>query len=152
MPIPPTCAAKVSGGAARTDRQVDSIGPAPALEEAKDIAKRADPGPVSALQRRVAVARAEALNAAVPPPPALPPVEVSAVDAIRALGGALRLIDGLVPGRFELSGRVVRVHYVTVVGAVVLEQWREGDAVRTRLTAGPGVPGDSIAAWSRRVM
>jgi hypothetical protein len=78
-------------------------------------------------------------------------IEVSALEAIDALGGALRLIDGLRPERFELAGRVVRVHYATEVGGVVLEEWREGEAIRTRIRPGPGVPADSVDAWSRRV-
>lgn len=71
--------------------------------------------------------------------------------AIRILGGSLRLVEGLVPARIELADSLVRVHYATAVGGFVLEEWREGDRIQTRVRAGPGTPRDSILAWSRRI-
>ena len=83
--------------------------------------------------------------------PAAPVEDRTLLAAIQLLGGSIRLVDGLVPRRVELADTLVRVHYGTGAGEVVLEQWREGDTIRTRLVTPPGTPADSIAAWSRRI-
>jgi len=77
--------------------------------------------------------------------------EISAVAAIAALGGSIRLIDGLVPARFESQGEIVRVVYRTGFGPLVLEQWRAGDLLAHELVAPTGAPADSIQAWGKRV-
>jgi hypothetical protein len=76
---------------------------------------------------------------------------ISAVAAISALGGSIRLVDGLTPSRFELQGEVVRVVYRTALGVVVLEQWRAGELLAHELITPPEVPADSIRAWESRI-
>jgi hypothetical protein len=148
--------AKVADSAVPTRGAVDSIGAHRKLRETKDdAAKRVAAGearPASPIAQRAMNARTEVLAADLAAaPPAEAAIEASPLDAIRLLGGTLRLIEGLIPERFELAARTVRVHYVTAVGSLVLEQWREGDAIRTRIVAGPRTPADSVAVWGRRV-
>jgi len=76
---------------------------------------------------------------------------ISAAEAIEALGGSIRLIDGLTPSRYELAGEVVRVVYETGGGLLVLEQWRAANGVSYRLTPPPGAPSDSVSAWTERI-
>jgi hypothetical protein len=63
----------------------------------------------------------------------------------------LRLITGLIVDRIEQVDSLTRVYYATPFGPLVLEQWRVGSAIRTRLVPPPGVPADSLAAWRERV-
>lgn len=79
------------------------------------------------------------------------PAAVSADRAIKTLGGSIRLVDGLTPERYELSGIVVRVIYRTAWGPLTLEQWRAGNVLAYRLLTEPGTPGDSVAAWNERI-
>ncbi len=76
---------------------------------------------------------------------------ISAARAIEALGGSIKLIDGLKPTRYEQLGDLVRVGYETTFGPVVLEQWRAANVVSHRLIAPPGAPSDSVEAWKERV-
>lgn len=68
-------------------------------------------------------------------------------EAAAFLGGRLRLIEGMVPERLERAGDRIRVVYP---GAVVLEQWPEGDSVATRVLA-PGLRPDSVAKLRGRI-
>jgi negative regulator of sigma E activity len=76
---------------------------------------------------------------------------ISAATAIAALGGSIRLVDGLTPARFEQQGEVVQVIYRTGFGTVVLRQWRTGELLAHELVAPPDVPADSVRAWERRI-
>ncbi len=79
------------------------------------------------------------------------PTTTTAEMAIRALGGSIRLVDGLAPERYELEGIVVRVIYRTPWGPLALEQWRAGNVLAHRLRPAPGTPDDSVAAWTERI-
>ncbi len=76
---------------------------------------------------------------------------ISAVAAITALGGSIRLVDGLTPLRFEQQGEVIRVVYRTAIGIVVLEQWRAGGLLAHELIAPADAPADSVRAWEGRI-
>lgn len=103
--------------------------------------------------------RAAARPALAPAPeaPALAREEVAVeafapigfAEAIARLGGSLRLVDGLVPGRLEASATTVRVIYPLRTGELVLEQRRDGDSVSVVLR-GPVSP-DSLAVLRRRI-
>jgi hypothetical protein len=73
----------------------------------------------------------------------------AAVEAIRVLGGSLRLIEGMVPDHIAIVGDTVQVVYATSFGPLLLELWRDGE-LRSRLGAPAAAPADSIAAWRRR--
>jgi hypothetical protein len=76
---------------------------------------------------------------------------VSAETAIKALGGAIKLVEGLTADRYERIGPVVRVVYRTPFGDVVLAQWRDDSVLAHRLLAPPTVPDDSVSAWLQRI-
>lgn len=79
------------------------------------------------------------------------PVPITLPEAIRLLGGSLRLVDGLVPDRLEARGTSVRVVYRTGYGELVLSQSLENGALRFALTAPAGFPADSLATLRARV-
>ncbi len=76
---------------------------------------------------------------------------ISFQDAVRILGGRLRLIEGLVPVRLEAVGREVRVIYPITQGELVLAQSVVGGASVIRLTAPANFPADSLAVLRRKV-
>ena len=76
---------------------------------------------------------------------------VSAVVAISALGGSIRLVDGLTPTRFEQTGEVIRVIYRTGFGILALEQWRAGELLAHELISPATAPSDSVLAWEGRI-
>lgn len=76
---------------------------------------------------------------------------ISFTRAIEAMGGKLRLIDGLVPMRFEQGGGTVVVVYRLGDAEVRLAQSLIGGEVRLSLSGPPGFPADSLAALRRRV-
>ncbi len=76
---------------------------------------------------------------------------ISADQAIEALGGSIRLIDGLTPARYERVGELIRVVYETGFGPLILEQWRAANVVRHRLITPKGVPSDTVSAWTERI-
>ncbi|MFN0181836.1 MAG: zf-HC2 domain-containing protein [Gemmatimonadales bacterium] len=76
---------------------------------------------------------------------------ISAVAAITALGGSIRLVDGFTPTRFEQQGDLIRVVYRTALGPLILEQWRTGELLAHELIPPANAPADSILAWERRV-
>lgn len=71
--------------------------------------------------------------------------------AMEAMGGKLRLVDGLVPVRFEQGGGSVHVVYRLGTAEVRLVQSLIGGEVRLSLSGPPGFPADSLAALRRRV-
>lgn len=72
-------------------------------------------------------------------------------DAVRILGGSLRLIEGLIPERLESMGAAVRVVYLTGFGELVLSQELENGRVRHSLIAPRGFPADSLERLRARV-
>lgn len=73
-------------------------------------------------------------------------------EAVRRLGGRIRLVDGLVPSRLEALGDTVRVGYVVARGREVwLRQFRVGDTLAFTLLAPPDFPADSLARLAARV-
>lgn len=76
---------------------------------------------------------------------------ISLPDAVRLLGGSLRLIEGLVPLRLEAVGSEVRVIYPLAMGTLELTQRLVGAEVRWNLVAPTGFPADSLAVLRSRV-
>jgi hypothetical protein len=111
--------------------------PAPAAVSARPLADE------KANESKLAFRR-EAAEMARQPAAAAPFEEVTLSEAIRRLGGTLRLVEGLVPLRLEAAGPVVRVVYGLTGGTLLLEQQRQGDSVAVRLVA-PGLNPDSLA-------
>lgn len=74
-------------------------------------------------------------------------------EALRLLGGRIRLVDGLVPERLEAAGDTVRVAYRVGPAreTLYLQQFRIGDTVAFVLLSPPGFPADSIARLTARV-
>lgn len=70
---------------------------------------------------------------------------ISFLDAVRLMGGTLRLIEGMVPSRLESIGSTVRVIYPVTQGELVLSQSVEAGVTTVRLTAPVGFPADSLA-------
>ena len=97
------------------------------------------------LQGRTALgALADRAGFAVAQPATLP-------EAMRALGGSLRLIEGLIPERLEILGRTVRVVYGTGFGELLLSQELVDGTVRFTLIPPRGFPADSLARLRGRV-
>jgi negative regulator of sigma E activity len=95
--------------------------------------------------------RIQVRGASLAPGVARPAVD-SALQAAQAfLGAPVQVIDGLSPTRVEVVDSVVRLHYRVGGLAFMLEEWREGTALRTRVVAPEGTPPDSVAAWTRRI-
>jgi hypothetical protein len=83
-------------------------------------------------------------------PPAFQTVDFA--EAVRRLGGRIRLVDGLVPIRLEALGDTVRVAYRVERGREIwLRQFRVGDTVAYTLLAPPDFPADSLASLTSRV-
>ncbi len=74
-------------------------------------------------------------------------------EAIRRLGGRIRLVDGMVPWGVEAAGDTVRVAYQVsgVRGILYLQQFRSGDTVAFAMIPPPGFPADSLARITARV-
>lgn len=135
---------------------VDTAPPPPAPPVAQPQSRPAAPtsavGRVGALRqedlrlREVAPAGALADRAAfaVAQPATLP-------EAIRVLGGSLRLIDGMIPERLEILGNTVRVVYRTGFGDLLLAQELQDGTVRFNLIAPRGFPADSLERLRARV-
>lgn len=122
------------------------------------------PGERARMDLRSSVARRTVgrLNEAVVPAGAATPAamtaELSAApetiqfpEAIRRLNGTLRLIDGLVPDRFEAIGQEVRVVYALANGELHLSQRLVNGRNNFRLTAPAGFPADSLLRLQARI-
>lgn len=72
-------------------------------------------------------------------------------EAMRRLGGSIRLIDGMVPVRLEARGDEVDVAYESSWGEVLLRQARLDETITWRIVAPGTVPADSVTAWRSRV-
>jgi hypothetical protein len=80
-----------------------------------------------------------------------PPDTISFPEAVRRLGGTLRLIEGMVPSRLEAVGATVRVIYPVSQGELVLSQSVTNGVREIRLTGPAGFPADSLASLRRKV-
>ena len=98
----------------------------------------------AARQREMTPAGALADAFAVARPASLP-------EAMRVLGGSLRLIDGMIPDRLEILGNMVRVVYRTGFGELLLAQELQDGMVRFNLIAPRGFPADSLERLRARV-
>lgn len=76
---------------------------------------------------------------------------ISFPDAIRKLGGTLRLIEGLIPHRLEAVGDTIRVVYPTGFGDLVLSQRLEHGTLRYTLIAPRDFPADSVEKLRARI-
>lgn len=72
-------------------------------------------------------------------------------EAMRVLGGSLRLIDGMIPERLEILGNMVRVVYRTGFGELLLSQELQDGKVRFTLIPPRGFPADSLERLRERV-
>lgn len=72
-------------------------------------------------------------------------------EAMRVLGGSLRLIDGLIPERLEMLGNTVRVVYRTGLGELLLAQALVDGKVEFNLIGPRGFPADSLERLRGRV-
>jgi hypothetical protein len=75
---------------------------------------------------------------------ALIPERIELSEAVRRLGGALRLIEGLVPDHLEALGQEVRVVYPLASGELLLRLQLIDGRIAIRLTAPAGFPADSL--------
>ncbi len=76
---------------------------------------------------------------------------ISFEEAETRLNGSLRLIDGLIPRRFEVSGDDVRVVYRLGTDELVLVERLDKGAVTYRLVAPANFPADSLERLRARV-
>jgi hypothetical protein len=109
-------------------------------------------GSLQALRSRESVASGFAASEAaktVATEPAPEPIDFA--DAVRRLGGTLRLVDGLVPLRLEARGPYVRVIYALGRDELVLEQRRVEGTVEFTLRGPATLPADSLARMRARV-
>ncbi|HEV8150223.1 MAG TPA: hypothetical protein VGP61_08580, partial [Gemmatimonadales bacterium] len=104
-----------------------------------------EPRRLDALQGNALVAVRAADKVMAPAEP------ITLPDAVRRLGGSLRLIDGMVPLRLEAQGPDVRVVYPAAQGELVLSQQLIDGRIVVRLLAPPGFPADSLARLRARV-
>lgn len=72
-------------------------------------------------------------------------------EAMRVLGGTLRLVDGMIPDRLEILGSMVRVVYRTGFGELLLAQELQDGTVRFNLIAPRGFPADSLERLRARI-
>ena len=135
------------------------------LEETVAAANRVDtgaarqaPAPTAGVSERAAapasLGRLQDAGAfrRAPLQPLLAPTEpISLPDAVRRLGGSLRLVEGLVPLRLEAQGQTVRVVYAVAQGELVLSQQLVDGRIVVVLSGPPGFPADSLAKLRARV-
>jgi hypothetical protein len=147
--------------AAKTESLVVTLQP-PALQAARDrlamdSVRSGRPASITAAPS----AGRSAQKAAAAPVPAAAMEEMRAVaavaatpidffEAVRLLGGQIRLIEGLSPSRLEAIGSAVRVIYALPGGELVLEQRRDADSIAIVLTA-PWLSGDSLGRLKQKI-
>jgi hypothetical protein len=83
--------------------------------------------------------------------PVIPVTVIQFPEAVRRLGGRLRLVEGLVPLRIEAQGSVVRVIYPADRGELILAQWLSDGRLIWTLSGPPGFPADSLDRLRVRV-
>ena len=134
-PAPQAARDRLAMDSVRSGRPA-SIAPAPVAGRSAQKAAAA-PAPAVAMEEM----RAIAAVAATP---------IDFFEAVRLLGGQLRLIEGLTPSRLEAIGSAVRVIYALPGGELVLEQRREADSIAIVLTA-PWLSADSLGRLRGRI-
>jgi hypothetical protein len=82
---------------------------------------------------------------------AAPPEVLTFPEALRRLGGSIRLIPGLIPIRLEAQGTEVRVVYPTGQGELLLRQELVNGQLVFRLSGPPGFAADSLERLRARV-
>jgi len=70
---------------------------------------------------------------------------ISFTRAMQLMNGRLRLIDGLIPDRFEAIGTRVRVMYLVTGGELVITQQLVENSPTYVLSAPPSFPADSLS-------
>ena len=142
---PPARDAGNAAGALRPAPTATALGgsaaaaPPPALANAQRALERRN-----LLEPRDQVTSKQLADAAAPD-------TVSFPEAVRLLGGTLRLIEGMVPSRLEALGSTVRVIYPVSQGELVLSQSVTNGMWEIRLTGPAGFPADSLARLQRKV-
>lgn len=147
--------------AVKTESLVVTLQP-PALQAARDrlamdSVRSGRPASITAAPS----AGRSAQKAAAAPVPAAAMEEMRAVaavaatpidffEAVRLLGGQIRLIEGLNPSRLEAIGSAVRVIYALPGGELVLEQRRDADSIAIVLTA-PWLSADSLGRLKQKI-
>ena len=128
---------------------VDSAAPPPAPSPVQPPNRPAAPG--ASLGRVGALRQEEARVREIAPAGALADRAAFAVaqpvtlpEAMRVLGGSLRLIDGMIPERLETLGNSVRVVYRTGFGELLLSQELLDGRLRFTLIPPRGFPADSL--------
>jgi hypothetical protein len=140
--ITPAPQPRVDSGALRREAQVAAAAPAPAAGAAASSVS----APLEVMGRKVSGFRLGELVKSAAPPEA-----IGLPDAVRRLGGSLRLIEGMVPLRLEAQGQTVRVVYATAQGELVLSQRLVDGRVEVSLLAPPGFSPDSLARLRSKV-
>jgi hypothetical protein len=168
-PAPRMADSQVAGGAAsgRVAANADAISPAPAVAtKAAGVVPATPAAPTPAalggvaarfsqsmkatnrLEEVVATRADEARDMAKV---AAPIAVIQFPDAVRRLGGTLRLVEGMVPLRIEAQGSVVRVIYPADRGELILAQWLSDGRLIWTLSGLPGFPADSLDRLRARV-
>ena len=137
--------ARSDSGPAKT-RVTEPVAAEPAPPVAAAAAPASGLTSLQAERRQASGALLRALNKTAAPPEA-----IGFLDAVRRLGGSLRLIEGLVPLRLEALGESVRVIYATAQGELVLSQRLVDGKVTATLIAPPGFPADSLERLRAKV-
>ncbi|HEX7023498.1 MAG TPA: hypothetical protein VF187_01665 [Gemmatimonadales bacterium] len=146
--VPPRVRPDTAGGERLADAASNVVAAAPAVVAPAPAPLPAPPSPLPAVKAQGTVrsmAPEMRLEQAIGNVPRARPETVGLPLAVARLGGSLRLIEGLVPGRLEALGDSVRVIYATSLGELVLTEWRADGKLRYALTAPPGFPADSLA-------
>jgi hypothetical protein len=81
----------------------------------------------------------------------VPVIVIQFPDAVRRLGGTLRLVEGMVPLRIEAQGPMVRIIYPAARGELILAQWLSDGRLTWTLSGPPGFPADSLDRLRARV-
>ena len=161
----------VAGGAAgRVAANAAPLAPAPALAASAAKASATTPASPPASRQETPGELTAGLSRSLKQPMRLDEVVVSSADAardlakvgtpisviqfpdaVRRLGGTLRLVEGLVPLRIEAQGSMVRVIYPADRGELILGQWVSDGRLLWMLSGPPGFPADSLNRLRARV-
>jgi len=138
----PSPAAKIADAPPRPTESVTGGAPAP-VQPSRNLDNARSTNALVPRNALMATQRLESSGAAGEP--------ITLSDAVRRLGGTLRLIDGLVPVRLELREPYVRVVYPAAQGDLVLQQQLIDGRVVFQIIPPPGFPADSLARLQARV-
>ncbi len=168
-PALPRADTQIAGGVAtgRVAANADAISPAPAVAtKAAGVVPATPAAPTPAALGGVAVRFSPSIKAPIRLEEvvatsadaardmaklAAPVTVIQFPDAVRRLGGTLRLVEGLVPLRIEAQGSVVRVIYLADRGELILAQWLSDGRLIWTLSGPAGFPADSLDRLRARV-